>query len=248
MGRPDWAIMTNSADGTGWTGVTVLRDATFGIVPPPGGGLAVFGFNSVSVVDAAVGVFCQVAGFSPLPSGGSIKGAIQKGVSGGNSGFSHGLFICASGSDIGDVGYILGIENATPGRLVLAKGVLGTGLPADGSGTTILRTSAQRYAQGEWLHIRLDAIVQASGDVVLRCYTNDLSLHPLDVPAGWVWEPVEFSDGWVGIFSDGYFIDDVIGVNSGSTPRTDGFAGFLFKCSESARRAYFDHIDLTLQA
>jgi hypothetical protein len=240
--------MSGSADGTGWTGVTVLRDATFGIVPPPGGGLAVFGFNSLQKVDASVCIYTQVAGFSPMASGGQIKAAIQKGISGGNTGFSNFIFLCASGSDVGDVAYLLGVEDSTPGRLVLVKGVIGVGIPADGSGTQILRASSQRYVQGDWIHLRLDAIVQASGDVVLRCYTNDLTLHPLNLPAGWVWEPIVFSDGWVGVFNDGYFIDDVIGVNSGSLPRTNGFAGFGFKCTESARRAYIDHIDITQQA
>jgi hypothetical protein len=248
MARADWGLMAGSADGTGWGGVTVLRDATFGIVPPPGGGLAVFAFNSIQKVDAAVGVYCQVAGFSPLPTGGQITGCIQRGISGGASGFSNFLFICASGANIGDVGYLIGIENATPGRIVLAKGTIGVGIPADGIGTAILRTSVERVLQGAWCHLRVDAIVQTSGDVVLRVYKNDVNAHPLNVPAGWVWEEVVFEDGWVGTFSDGYFIDDSVGINSGSLPLTSGFAGFGFKCTESARRAYVDCVGITQQA
>ena len=50
MARADWAIMSGSADGTGWGGTTILRDATFGIVPPNGGGAAVFGINSIRLL------------------------------------------------------------------------------------------------------------------------------------------------------------------------------------------------------
>ncbi|MDO8944844.1 MAG: hypothetical protein Q7U75_16810, partial [Desulfobacterales bacterium] len=105
-----------------------------------------------------------------------------------------------------------------------------------------------RVSQAEWVHLRLDAIVQASGDVVLRAYTNNLLAHPLNVPAGWVWEPIVFEDGWVGQFSDGYFIDDSIGVNSGSVPLTSGYPGFCFRTKEAGRRYYFDHLGLVQQA
>lgn len=248
MARADWAIMNGSADGTGWAGVTILRDASFGHTPPPGGGLAVFGFNAVQKVTAAVGIVPQIVGFAPMPSGGQITGCIQRGLSGGASGFSGALFLCATGANVGDTAYLLGIEDATPGRIVLAKGTVGIGLPADGAGTKILRTSAERLSQAEWAHLRLDAIVQASGDVVLRVYKNNLLSHPLDNPAAWVWEPVVFEDGWVGQFSDGYFIDDSVGVNSGSVPLTSGYPGFMFQTKEAGRRYYFDHIGLVQQA
>lgn len=248
MARTDWAIMAGSADGTGWEGVTILRNATFGLTPPPGGGAACFGFNAIQRVDAAVGIIPTVTGFAPIESGGQITGCIQRGLSGGASGFSGAFFLCATGSSISDTGYLLGIEDATPGRIVLAKGTIGVGIPASGAGTKILRTSAERISQGEWVHLRLDAIVQDSGDVVLRAYKNDLIAHPLDNPAAWVWEPIVFSDGWVGRFSNGYFIDDVTGVNSGSSPLTSGYPGFVFKTTEAGRRYYFDYISLAKQA
>jgi hypothetical protein len=248
MAQADWAVMGGSADGTGWSGVTILRGATFGITPPPGGGLACFGFNCVQKVDSGVGIVPQVVGFAPMPSGGQITGAMQRGLSGGAAGFSGGLFLCASGATLGDTAYILGIEDSSPGRIVLAKGAVSVGIPADGVGTKILRASGVRIAQAEWIHLRLDAIVQASGDVVLRAYTNNMVSHPLDNPPGWIWEPIVFDDGWVGQFSDGYFIDDAIGVNSGSVPLASGYPGFCFKTKEAGRRYYFDHIGLTQQA
>lgn len=247
MARVDWAVLAGSADGTGWGGSTILRNATFGITPPNGGGAAVFGINSIQKVEAAVGIYNQIAGFSPTPSGGRIEGCIQRGVSGGAQGFSQFLFGCLTGSNVSDRGYLLGIEDQTPGRLVLAKGAPNVGLPYDGANTTILRTASRTVNQGEWVHLRLDIIVQGSGDVVLRAYENDLTSHPLNVPSSWVWVPIPFDDGWSGQFADGYFIDDVVGVNSGSTPIPAGFFGFGSNVSEAARRSYFDHIQITEQ-
>jgi len=250
MSRSDWAIMTGSTDGTGWGGTTILRNATFGNPnPPPGGGNALFAFNSVEPIVGSVGVYTAVSGFNPLPKGGQITGVVQRGTSGGNTGFSVALVLGASGSNVGDKAYLLGLEDQTPGRIVLAKGPVSGGIPNNNNqpATKILRTSQRTVAQNEYVHLRMDMIVQDSGDVVIKCYENDLNAHPLDNPGSWVWVPIPFDDGFSGEFGDGEFIDDVVGVNSGSVPLTSGFAGFGFECSETARRAYVDHISIVAQ-
>lgn len=248
MARSDWAIMSGSADGTSWGGVTILRNATFGITPPPGGGAAVFGINSVQNVIGAVAVYNAVAGFSPLPSGGSISMVLKRGISGGLDKFSAFLFLCATGNNIGDSAYLIGLSDTAPSRIIVAKGAVGVGLPGDGVGTKILRQSTRTVEIDEYVHLKIDAIVQGSGDVVLRFYENDLDLHPLDNPASWVWVPIPCTDEWVGQFSDGYFIDDVVGVNSGSTPLTSGYAGYGGEVKDAARRSYYDHAILIAQA
>lgn len=247
MARDDWSVLSGSADGTGWGGSTILRDATFGVDPPNGGSPGVFGINSREPVDACVGIYTTLATFSPTPSGARIEGCIQRGVSGGPQGFSQFLFGNLSGSNVADVGYLLGIEDQTPGRIVLVKGSPNVGIPNDGLNTKVLRTSSETISQGKWIHLRMDLIVQGSGDVVIRCYQNDVEAHPLDIPSSWVWVPIVFDDGWSSQFEDGYFIDDVVGVNSGSVPIQAGFAGFASKLTEAARRSYFDNLQITKQ-
>ena len=248
MARSDWAVMNGSLDGATWGGATVLRDATFGGVTPPGGSPAVFAFNSIESVIGSVGVMSQLTGFAPTTSGAEIQACFQKGVSGGSNGFSTFLFLCSTGSNVSDTAYLLGLEDAEPARIVLAKGVINSGIPnSTDTPTKILRTSTQRYYQNEWVHLRFQAITQPSGDVVLRMYQNDVNSHPLDNPSFWVWNEIEFNDGWNARFGNGYFIDDVTGVNSGSAPLTSGYVGYAFQTEEIARRAYFDHIALTLQ-
>ena len=44
------------------------------------------------------------------------------------------------------------------------------------------------------------------------------------------------------------FIDDHLGINSGSQPLTSGRGGFGFSVQDVTRRAYFDHIELFRQA
>jgi len=90
--------------------------------------------------------------------------------------------------------------------------------------------------------------VQPNGDVVHKVYKNDLTLHDLSTPGSWVWEALEFSDQWTGTFADGYFIDDVTGVNSGGVPYTSGYWGFGAVVNNISRRSYFDFFNITKQA
>jgi hypothetical protein len=43
------------------------------------------------------------------------------------------------------------------------------------------------------------------------------------------------------------FIDDHLGINSGTQPLTSGRAGFGFAVKDVTRRAYVDHIELHRQ-
>jgi hypothetical protein len=238
--------MSGSTDGTTWDGVSILRNATFGLSPPNGGGSALFAINSIVSIDGHVMVQNAVAGFSPMPGGGSMRVAMKRALSGGTSGWSGLMFICSNTNDTGGTAYMLGLEDKSPSRIVLAKGTLNLGIPgvSDG-GVQILRTSTKTIPVNDWVHLRVDAIVQGSGDVVLRFYESDLVANPITAP---VWTPIACTDAWTGQFADGYFIDDVAGINTNSAPLTSGHCGFGSKVTDISRRAYFDGAQLIQQA
>ena len=127
------------------------------------------------------------------------------------------------------------VERGHDGEALARKGAVTVGLPtADGPG--VLLKSAASFAQATWLHLRLDVIVNTNGDVVLKVFQNDLALHALGTPPDW--QPVS---GMV------EFIDDHLGINSGSQPLTSGRGGFGFSVKDVTRRAYFDHLELFRQ-
>jgi len=136
---------------------------------------------------------------------------------------------------VGDSAYLLGLSDDDPHRIAVRKGAVTVGLPsADGPG--VLLKSSASFAQATWLHLRLDVIVNTNGDVILKVFQSDLTLHPLGAPPNW--QPVP---GMV------EFIDDHLGINSGSQPLTSGRCGFGFCVKDVTRRAFFDHIELFRQ-
>lgn len=231
MGQSDWSYLTNGLDMA-----TVDRGVTAGIPRPPGGGSFLFAFNSLSAVTGAVALFANLEGFAPMAKGGSIRGVVQRGPGGGPTGFSPFLFLSCQGNSVNDSAYLLGLSDDDPHRIVLRKGSITVGLPsADGPG--VLLKSSASFAQATWLHLRLDVIVNGNGDVILKVLQNDLAAHPLGTPPDW--QPVA---GMV------EFIDDHLGINSGSQPLTSGRGGFGMAVRDVTRRAYFDHLELLRQA
>ncbi|GAB4211776.1 MAG: hypothetical protein OHK0013_33800 [Sandaracinaceae bacterium] len=230
MAEADWTYLNDGLDIA-----TVDRGVTAGIARPPGGGSFLYAFNSLAAVSGAVALFANLASFAPMAKGGSIRGALQRGPGGGATGFSPFLFLCCQGNSVNDSAYLLGLSDDDPHRIVLRKGAVTVGLPtADGPG--VLLKSAASFAQATWLHLRLDVIVNTNGDVVLKVFQNDLALHPLGTPPDW--QPVS---GMV------EFIDDHLGINSGSQPLTSGRGGFGFSVKDVTRRAFFDHLELFRQ-
>src|SRR6185369_1902067 len=122
-------------------------------------------------------------------------------------------------------------------RIELRKGSIAFGLPdvAPG-GSGVLRRSSGSVAIDDWVHLRLDVISEENGDVRLQVFQNDLDAHPLGGAPTW-----EAIDGMA------EFVDDALGVNSGSSPFTSGYAGFAFQTSEVTRRAQVDHVDVRRQ-
>jgi hypothetical protein len=230
MAQIDWSYLNDGLDIS-----TVDRGVTAGIARPPGGGTFVFAFNSLAPVTGSVALFANLASFAPMAKGGSIRGAVQRGPGGGATGFSPFLYLGCQGASIRDTAYLLGLSDDDPHRIALRKGAVAIGVPdADGPGV-LLRSSAS-FAQGTWVHLRLDMIVNGNGDVVLKALQNDLATHPLGSPPAW--QPVAGMEE---------FIDDQLGINSGSQPLTSGRGGFGVAVRDVTRRAYFDHLELFRQ-
>lgn len=239
MAQADWTELTNNLDTA-----TIDRGTTTGIPRPNGGGSFVYGFNSLAITPGGAGLFCSIAGFAPMAKGGSIRGAVQRGISGGPLNFTPFLFIGATGPDLAaDKAYILGLQDDDPHRIVLRKGTLNGGIPAGAPGTQgILRRSTATYAPGVWHHLRLDMIANTNGDVILTAFRNDLLVHPVTAP---VWTRIP---GMAANDTDVFdFVDDALGVNTGAAPFTSGRVGYCFVSKDVTRRGFFDHLEVMKQ-
>jgi len=235
MAAVDWIEMANSLDAN-----TLARGVTAGTTKPqsnPGNNF-VYGWNSLLSTVGAHGLYVDKPSFNPLrndannPTGGSIRAAMKRGVGGGgtlNVGFTPMICINMQGADVVSSGYLLGLEDADPARIVLVKGAPVSGLPS----STALRVSSQAVQANTWVHLRLDAIFNANGDVVLNVFQS--TGNNVETPN---WQPVPGMDS---------FIDDAIAVNTGSLPFAGGFAGFAFYTKDLQKRAYVDHIEVLRQ-
>ena len=239
MSSADW-----TDPGTNLSVATLDRGVTTGVARPNGGGDFVYGFNSLAVTAGGAIIACAVATFAPMAKGGSVRGAVQRGVSGGPLNFSPFLFIGASGTNIAsDTAYMLGLQDDDPHRIAIRKGTLTGGIPAGAPGTTgILRRSTATYAPGTWLHLRLDMIVNTNGDVILTAWQNDLVAHAVGSPT---WARIAGMADPANALID--YVDDALAVNSGSAPYTSGYVGFGHTTRDVTRRAYFDHIEVMKQ-
>ena len=224
---------------------TIKRGVTAGIQPPNGGGNFVFGFNSQVASKQAVGLYHNQGDFSPLvdgssnPTGCSVRGVLQRGVSTAPVGFATGLFGCLQGASaptISDVGYILSLADNDPSEIRLIKGTPLSMVSLAADSTTILRSSSANYLWGTWLQLRLDVIVNPNGDVILRCFQSDLNTYPVSNPN---WQPISGMDD---------FVDDALGINSNSNPLAGGWGGWCFAASIDGGRGFVDHFELHRQA
>jgi hypothetical protein len=239
MGQADWGTLDDVlAVGD------LARGVTAGIVPPSGGGSFVYGWNSRSDAVGAHGKYVDLSGFNPTgggltpPAGGGvITGAVKRVGSPGNTGMTPMLFFCLQGTpppSVSDFAYIIGLSDADPYHIVLAKGPLVGGLVDDADDVTILRSSSSQYSMGDdlWHHLRLDAIVEPNGDVLLKVFSNDLVGHPIGV-----------APAWTAITGMADYIDDALEIASESAPLWGGCAGFAFATNgQVGRRGAVDAV------
>ncbi len=232
MAQTDWTFLNDGLDAA-----TVDRGVTTGIARAPGGGSFVYGFNSLSTAQGVVALFTNQLNFAPMQKGGSVRAAIQRGISGGPLNFAPFLFIGLQGPSVNDLGYLLGLGDGDPHHIVLRKGALSGGLPDIAPGTQgVLRRSTGTFTPGTWLHLRLDLVANQNGDVLLQVFQNDLSAHALGTAPSW--QPLPGMDE---------LVDDALGINSGSLPFTSGRAGFGFFTKDVTRRGFFDQVEIYRQ-
>lgn len=236
MSQNDW---TEFSDGLG---VGVLdKGVTTGIARPSGGGSFVYGFNSLDTGPGAAALFTNQVNFAPHAKGVQITGCVKRLPSGGNTGFSPFLIAMAQGSSVNDSAYLLGLADGSPYHIVLKKGTIVNGiadLAPDPSvnGILLRSTASHQIADDLWHHLRLDVITNDNGDVILQCFENDLVANPLGG-----------APSWVAIPGMEEFIDDTLGINSGSAPHTSGRSGFGMEISDVTRRAAVDHVECLRQ-
>jgi hypothetical protein len=204
-----------------------------------GGSDYFYAFNSsTSTILGGMGKFYDNAGAGDFLLGSSISGALVRRASAGSTGYSVFLFTCLGGSDTAvsttDQAYMLGLSNASPSHIVLAKTTPATGIPDGSPGTLgILAKSTDVVDLNEWVHLKLEVIAQSNGDVVINCYrsTEDLDAAP-------DWQPIEGLDS---------FVDDVTKINSGTDPLTAGRPGFAFSYLAPNRVAAAGNFQVTRQ-
>jgi len=227
MASTNWTALTGAL-GSGDAAIGVTEGAT----PPNGGGTFVYGARSKTATEGVIGFYHNGANFTPQTSGGHVYGAITRNA--GDNGNSPVLFQSLQSTLVSSSGYLLGLTDDTePANIILKKGAMSDGMASNDSG--ILRTSTASFAKGSWLHLRLDVIEQPSGDVRLRVFANDLSSNAVTSPS------------WAAITGMADFIDDALGVNSGSVPYIGGYAGFGGYFNGINRVLYFDHMEIARQ-
>lgn len=209
------------------------------VTPPNGGGSFAFGIHTQDNSPGVVAFYSTQTNFAPTAKGGTISGCIQKGVGAGSDDFDAWLFICLGGTASTNLAYILGLDKSATPRLVLRKGQLANGIPAVQQGAQgVLRRSSATYAIGQWLHVRLDAIKQPTGDVMLKVWANNLAANSVASPV------------WAAVAGLTDFTDDALGINSSNLgisgadalPLTAGRMGFGASFADVNRNAYFDHV------
>jgi len=220
----------------------IKRAATAGFTPPAHSGTNQFllGFQSVTTTSDAVGMYVNKLNFAPLvddaagPTGCSVRGAVKRATSAYATGFSGGLFGCLQAATKGDYAYILGLSDNDPHEIVLAKCSILSGLSP--TAAYILRRSSATFNADTWHHLRLDVIVNPNGDVVLKCFSNDLDTDNVDAPS------------WEAISGMTDFVDDALGINcadtGATTPLAGGYAGVFFQCIKANCRMFFDQLEV----
>lgn len=234
MAEADFSLAADSLDST-----QIRRVASNGFTPPNGGGSSVHVMHSVVTNAGCSALYYNGVGFNPTDPNKGLRAtmALKKLPSGGNSGFAPILFVMLEPDSVTDTCYMLGIGDAEPGHLVLRKGRLIDGLPDVTPGTNgVLRRSTEVVAKDTWIHLFIEAVVNADNDVVINVKKSLLATHAVTSPS------------WVAIPGMDSFVDDAAGINSGSLPLTSGRGGWAMYSDQSTRRCAFDHFTLTAQS
>jgi hypothetical protein len=230
MSADDWKVI---ADGFG-----AIGSPTVGIAGPNGGGHYVYGARATAEAGFHA-LRCDTAGTAPAARGANVSAAMLR----ARGAPSAAVFASAGGGVVGALdpplmaaaaaAYLLGV--GFDGRVRLAKGLLGGGL----GGAAVLAQGEVVYPLGAWVHLRLDVIANANGDVILNAYQSDLGARPVTAPA---WTPIP----GIGTTTP-HFVDDRVQINTGSPALKAGYSGFAFYFSSAADVAAIDHVTIERQ-
>lgn len=232
-----------SSDFSTPTGVLTSGDCRFlvttGTTKPAGGGNFCRVAHSITNAPGVVAAYNNQAGFAPTSSGAEVTAALCRFTSAGADNFSVFLFAALQSTSVLADAYMLGISAGNPAHLELRKGPLSVGLPDEVplGENMILRRSTSLIELDEWVHLKLEVVVQPFGDVYVNAYRSDLGAHDVTDP---LWEEIpgmelDYNDLAVS------FIDDTLGINTGSLPLIGGRMGYGVRVDEAARRAGIDH-------
>jgi hypothetical protein len=210
---------------------SILRGVSSSYPTAPGAGSNCFAFESQDNGTGVVALYFTMVGCNPTSMGAQISAALQRGPSAGLISFAPFVFCALTNPNAEGVAYILGLGDSDPSHIVLRKGDLASGLPDLAPGTQgVLARSTATYPAETWYHLQLEVVLNSNGEVVICCYANDLTVNTVSSP---VWLPIP------GLAS---FIDDPLGVNSGSPPLTAGRMGIGFHSSDVARVGLIDYV------
>jgi len=237
MAETDWEAFTSVTNGALDAG-SVSKGVTAGFTVPGAIGTNVYchGFNSLLAVNGFAGHYYKATNFNPIATGkcGSVRGALRRYSAG--SGYAPMLGFLAGTHVTSNTAYFLALSNSSPYQIVLAKAIPGADItPAS---ATVLRRSAESFASTTlWHHVRLDVLVNPHGEVRLNVYGNDLDAHDVDAPT---WEAIPGMDA---------YIDDSLGVLSGTPPLLSGFRAFFgqYTSGSAGKVSLFDHIEVYRQ-
>ena len=202
-------------------------------IAPPGGNSFIYGFSSVTNKDGASALFNNGANFNPISGKGArVSGAmIRRPAAASFTGWSCFLFAGLQSDSLQADCYMLGLLDANPANIVLRKGSISEGLQTAVVGENgVLAVSNDTFFEDNWIHLRLDVVVNVNNDVRLFVKRNDLAVNDVDEP---VWEDVP---GMAPVFQDSFGIQTDPGL-------VGGFVGFGYEQRELGRTAFFDHIE-----
>lgn len=229
MAQSDWNAMGNEL-----AAAMVARGVSQGFTPPNGGGSFVYGWKTLQATTGVAGLTAGDSNFAPTAKGVRISAAIQR-----NGNMGGTVMLCAGldANDVGGDGYLLGFtHDEEPSHLVLQKGSPSNGLLETPTSNVELCKSSQTFAAGTWAHLQFDLIIQPHGDVHLQLKSSDLGSHTVGSPS---WEAI---DGMP------EYIDDALGVQSGSVPfNGGGYVGFAYYSESIGRYALIDHVKVARQ-
>ncbi len=230
MGAADWTRVTGSLLDTD-PGRQALVAATRGLTPDVTRG--VLGMRGLTPGAYALRATPTLAvGFDPIAPG--LGGEITVALTQGNEGAEPFAFACLQTDDVTANSYKLGLTRS--GRIALCKGTLAAGLPdsAPGALGVLRRSTEAAIPRGEWVHLRMEVVCSAiTGDSVINVYrstTDNLALP--------IWEPIPGLDR---------FIDDGLGVNSGSRGISGGHLGMATMFDRAGAWAAFDQVKASRQ-